>query len=535
MHPNVRQYTALQSLFCWAASFPSLRRFLRSSLCAIAVLWDLISSCTHRYATSMCCNFPIPCLWRMCSVAFALMVSTGFTAKPKTNIMLWTPFASDAPNAAAYSSVSALPFCNDLLLAWVFPASARLCSTTFDSPRNRPSPNPWKLSAPWPVLHIQTLVPTVSRVSNTWQVFVAWQGSVDWHSTSFDTARSQWMSCLLDLDWGTNIWQPVTCTCDADPDSKDLTLPLLSRRVLLVVCTELPCSSPRSFTSRSTCLGSCWYTIPRFRQCNLLFNVLMLSDDPQPMTFALMGYTFVIFLSNSINFFVGPVSTKSKSPILNVLLPIAFPTAGCVPRSVHALLHQSYFPSVSAILPSTGSRVSTGLWAFAWKYARDTSMCMIENVSFLFAAIDDIAFNASNGRVPVYKSGRSSLSNSLAHIRDQICMVSSWNALSVSTHFVSTGVIPCFATASFSSTFSYTPRLSTYFNSSSRALRTACHGSSLPMMSSKHMTSCSCLLPHLPTSRVLHGCVSRGLLYRLYFSLTLAPHLLVNLAIFQLF
>ena len=45
--------------------------------------------------------------------------------------------------------------------------------------------------APQPVLHKQTLVTTVSRVSNTWQAFVAWQGSVDWDSTSFGTTRSQ--------------------------------------------------------------------------------------------------------------------------------------------------------------------------------------------------------------------------------------------------------------------------------------------------------------------------------------------------------
>ena len=51
----------------------------------------------------MCFNFPIPCLWRMCSAAFASMGGTGFTAKPKSN-----PFASDAPNAAACSSASAL-------------------------------------------------------------------------------------------------------------------------------------------------------------------------------------------------------------------------------------------------------------------------------------------------------------------------------------------------------------------------------------------------------------------------------------------
>ena len=38
----------------------------------------------------------------------ASTINTGFTAKHKSRIMLWTPFASDPPNAAAYSAASAL-------------------------------------------------------------------------------------------------------------------------------------------------------------------------------------------------------------------------------------------------------------------------------------------------------------------------------------------------------------------------------------------------------------------------------------------
>ena len=141
--------------------------------------------------------------------------------------------------------------------------------------------------------------------------------------------------------------------------------------------------------------------------------------------------------------------SKLKSPVPDVLLPITFPIAGRT------------FPASVPILSSTGSRISTGFRAFAWKYARDTLMCMIETVSLWLNA----------------------------NIRDLIGTPS--NALSVSTHFVSSGVIPYFSTASFSSTFSYTPRSRKYFSSSSRASRTACHGNSLPVMSSKHMTSCS--------------------------------------------
>ena len=46
-------------------------------------LFDVTSSCSHKFVTPMCFILPISCRWRMCSVAFA-------------------------PNAAAYSSASAL-------------------------------------------------------------------------------------------------------------------------------------------------------------------------------------------------------------------------------------------------------------------------------------------------------------------------------------------------------------------------------------------------------------------------------------------
>ena len=77
------------------------------------------------------------------------------------------------------------------------------------------------------------------------------------------------------------------------------------------------------------------------------------------------------------------------------------------------------------------------------------------------------------------------LFNSLATIRERICIGSSSNAVSVSTHCVSTGVTLCFVTAARSSTFSYTP--------SSR--RYSCQGSSFPMMSSKHWMK---FPPHQP-------------------------------------
>ena len=107
-YPNVRQCFAitvlLSSFVSKSATFSSLLTLRTRSL------WDLISSCTHNYATSMCYNFPIPCLWRMCSVAFASMASTGFFSYRGSLSNDTIPFDSDAPNAARYSSASALLF-----------------------------------------------------------------------------------------------------------------------------------------------------------------------------------------------------------------------------------------------------------------------------------------------------------------------------------------------------------------------------------------------------------------------------------------
>ena len=162
-------------------------------------------------------------------MAFASIISTGFHFKTQVKRYALDPFASDTPNAAAYSSASALLFCTDLLLACVclqgvfsqhpHACARRLSSLLATGPvRTREH---CQLLCQYSI--IQTLVPTVSRVSNTWQVFLGFD--IFWHS-SF-TMNVVVCSILTEEQ---NIWQPVTCICDADPDSMVLTLRLLSRR-----------------------------------------------------------------------------------------------------------------------------------------------------------------------------------------------------------------------------------------------------------------------------------------------------------------
>ena len=61
----------------------------------------------HIYVLQFSDSLPVKYVF---SGFFASVASTGFTAKPKSHIMLWTPFTSDALNATAYSSASALLF-----------------------------------------------------------------------------------------------------------------------------------------------------------------------------------------------------------------------------------------------------------------------------------------------------------------------------------------------------------------------------------------------------------------------------------------
>ena len=153
--------------------------------------------------------------------------------------------------------------------------------------------------------------------------------------------------------------------------------------------------------------------IPSCPQCNGLSSVLMLFDDPWQMIFALMEYTHVILFSDSISLFVGPASTKSSpcvSPVIRSsswrnrffeLSPSRNPqslTCSCQSRSqllaASLVPYMLFFikpilPASVPILSSTGSRISTGLCAFAWKYARDTWMCMIGK-GFLYGSLESI-------------------------------------------------------------------------------------------------------------------------------------------------
>ena len=219
----------------------------------------------------------------------------------------------------------------------------------------------------------------------------------------------------------------MICIVGAEPDSMVLTLPLPSH-LMSLASTVL---KPKVFHEYVNVSGI------------VLINNSSLSPVQPPVK---RLYVLRRFITDDLRFDgivkqVLRAESKLESPFLDILMPITFPIAGPVPCSVHAVFINRTFPASLPILSSTGSRISTGLWAFAWKYARDTSMCMIEKASLWFAAIDIIAFNASTGGVAAYRSGRSLLLNSLAHIRDLICIGFPSNTLSVSTHFVSTGVV----------------------------------------------------------------------------------------------
>ena len=142
-YSNVRQCFAITVLLSGfvpkSATFSSLLTLRTRSL------WDLISSCTHKYATSMCSSFPIPV-----ENALSGLCVNGqhwFHCKSRVTHHALNPFASDAPNAAAYSSASALLFAMTFCFR-VYAFSVCLPSiitpalNDFRSPCNWSSPRP---------------------------------------------------------------------------------------------------------------------------------------------------------------------------------------------------------------------------------------------------------------------------------------------------------------------------------------------------------------------------------------------------------
>ena len=122
-----------------------------------------------------------------------------------SHIMLWTPFASDAHNAAAYSSASAL------LLAMIFGFLADASENVVPRVRPphlttsaflclQPSLSPRKPSLLNSCHRIQRLGSVVSLPSNTEQVVSIWRSCVVKDLTFFGTTRSRRMLCLLCLD-----------------------------------------------------------------------------------------------------------------------------------------------------------------------------------------------------------------------------------------------------------------------------------------------------------------------------------------------
>ena len=141
----------------------------------------------------------------MCSVAFASMINAGFTAKPKSHTMLWTPFASDAGNAAAYSSAFALLLANIFcFLVYTFKSVVprarppRLTISSFHCLRHGPSQRKLSLLNLFP--RIRKLGSIVSLRSSTEQVASIWKSCGVKDLTFFGTTLSRRMLRLLCLD-----------------------------------------------------------------------------------------------------------------------------------------------------------------------------------------------------------------------------------------------------------------------------------------------------------------------------------------------
>ena len=147
-------------------------------------LLDLTSSCIHKYATSMCFNQPLPCLWRMCSVACGLRISGQHWLHLVTQILQQRHNSfSNVPNAAAYSAAPAprlaMIFCVCMLSGCDCRAAPRLRLMIFEFLCSLPKLN-LKMSSLLRPLKIR--LHCLSRFK---------KGSVPWSLTSFDQTRAR--------------------------------------------------------------------------------------------------------------------------------------------------------------------------------------------------------------------------------------------------------------------------------------------------------------------------------------------------------
>ena len=151
---------------------------------------------------------------------------------------------------------------------------------------------------------------------------------------------------LLDLVWSNGSGSSSVTSCTAG------------------VCTELPCSSPRSFTSTSICLDRAGAPLLFPCQCTLLFCCFVTFHWPMADDFSVCWELLRCYAWDR---WAGPVTTKSSPCVIpgtqcppcwnkllkrspnccsipfEMLLPIAPPVACCVTYDTHAFDQQSNF------------------------------------------------------------------------------------------------------------------------------------------------------------------------------------------------
>ena len=204
--------------YCFAEWFvPTSVTF--SSLLTLRTLnlLDLTSLCIKKYATSVCFNRAIPCMWRLFS-AFASTARTGFIWYPRSHNNDTIPLTQMLPTllrtilpppCSLHWSVAYV--C--MLSMWDCRAISRPRLMTFECPCNLLN---LSRNMSWLLFHfpqMNTCSNCLSRLKcPTYLINFGKLYCVE-ALTFFDTTRWQWVVCLLDLDWRTNICQRVICSC----------------------------------------------------------------------------------------------------------------------------------------------------------------------------------------------------------------------------------------------------------------------------------------------------------------------------------
>ena len=304
-------------------------------------LMDLNSSCLHNCATCSCFQRPMPRLWRMCSVALCINSQHWFHHVSEITQQRHYPFLTRTLPTLLRTILT--PRCSSQR-RFVYMCMHSTCDCqavsrphlmTFVLPCNVSETDCVVTSSPV-LSKLKSRLRCLSRFSTCQALLygvMLVMSARSWPKNKHLATCDVW---LLDLVWsnGSGLSSVTSCTAR--------------------VCTELPCSIPRSFTSTSICLDRAGAPLLFPCQCTLLFCCFVTFHWPMADDFCVC---WELLRCCAWDRWAGPVTTKSS--------PCVIPGTQCPPCR-NKLLKRS--PNCCSIpfWDALADRASCGLLRHVW-------------------------------------------------------------------------------------------------------------------------------------------------------------------------